>query len=127
MIKSKLVYIASPYAGDTEVNIQFAKKACRYAVNQGMTPLAVHLLYPQFLNDQLPSDRECGMRMGLHVLESCDELWLCGDYISSGMEMELAAAKALGIPIQKIASHTIEKEQMNAIEQDARDLLVKMV
>ena len=46
MSREKLIYIASPYAGDIETNTAFAKKACRYAIHQGHTPIAVHLLYP---------------------------------------------------------------------------------
>ena len=47
MSREKLIYIASPFAGEIEANIAFAKKACRYAIRQGHTPIAVHLLYPQ--------------------------------------------------------------------------------
>ncbi len=46
--ENKLVYIASPYAGEVEQNLAFARAACRYAMEQGHTPVAVHLLYPQF-------------------------------------------------------------------------------
>lgn len=51
MSREKLIYIASPYAGDIETNTAFAKKACWYAIHQGHTPIAVHLLYPQMLDD----------------------------------------------------------------------------
>ena len=51
MKESRLVYIASPYAGDIQSNVEFAKAACRFAVSQGATPLAVHLLYPQILDE----------------------------------------------------------------------------
>ena len=37
MEHNKLVYIASPYSGDVERNVAFAKAACRYAMNQGVT------------------------------------------------------------------------------------------
>jgi len=72
----KLVYICSPYAGDTESNVQFARAACLYASKQGCAPVAVHLLYPQILNDDIPAQRELGIGMGLRVLASCDELWI---------------------------------------------------
>ena len=39
MSNNKLVYIASPYAGDVEQNVRFAKAACRYAIEQGQPPL----------------------------------------------------------------------------------------
>lgn len=102
MSNHKLVYIASPYAGDVEANVAFAKAACRYAMDQGATPLAVHLLYPQMLDDHVPAEREAGIRMGLQVLEACDELWLCGDRLSHGMRAELAAAEQLGIPVYRV-------------------------
>ena len=54
MRKSKLIYIASPYAGDIEKNVAFARRACRYAIHQGYIPIAVHLLYPQMLDDSDP-------------------------------------------------------------------------
>lgn len=102
MKENKLVYIASPYAGDVGANVTFAKAACRYAMDQGCTPVAVHLLYPQMLDDAVPAEREAGIRMGLRVLESCDELWLCGERMSHGMQAELAAAKRLGVPVIRI-------------------------
>ena len=74
MSENKLAYIASPYAGDIEKNVAFAKAACRYAMEQNCTPVAVHLLYPQFLDDNDPAQRESGLRMGHRVLEACDEL-----------------------------------------------------
>ena len=35
MMENKLIYIASPYAGEVEKNVAFAKAACRYAMEQG--------------------------------------------------------------------------------------------
>ena len=35
-----LVYIASPLSGDVEKNLEFARKACRYAIEQDATPFA---------------------------------------------------------------------------------------
>lgn len=107
----KLVYICSPYAGNIEENIRFAKAACRYAMKQECTPIAPHLLYPQFLNDAVPVERKAGTQMGLRILSICDELWVCGSYISNGMEKEIVEAKRLGIPVRKILAEQIQKEQ----------------
>ena len=104
----KLVYICSPYAGDIEANIRFAKDACRHAAEQGFAPVAVHLLYPQILDDSIPAQREIGIRMGLRVLASCDELWICGSRISHGMSCEIAEAERLGIPIRRITEEQIQ-------------------
>lgn len=93
----KMVYIASPYAGDIEKNTEMARKYCRYAADQGAAPVAPHLLYPQFLDEYNPSDRARGLRMGLELLAACDELWVFGPTISSGMAAEIAEAKRMGI------------------------------
>ena len=104
----KLVYICSPYAGDIETNIRFAKDACRYAAEHGCAPIAVHLLYPQILDDSIPAQRETGIRMGLRVLASCDELWICGSRISHGMGCEIAEAERFGIPVRNISTEQIQ-------------------
>lgn len=110
MSENKLVYICSPYAGDIKKNVEFAKAACRYAMRQNYTPVAVHLLYPQLLDDTDPVQRQTGIRMGLRVLEASDELWLCGSRISNGMNAELTAAKRLGIPVKEISESEIQGE-----------------
>lgn len=114
MSREKLIYIASPYAGDIETNTAFAKKACWYAIHQGHTPIAVHLLYPQMLDDAEPTEREIGLRLGHRVLEVCDEPWLCGGRVSSGMAREIEEAQRLGIPIRQIGELEIKQEALPA-------------
>lgn len=120
-MESRLVYIASPYAGDIEKNVAFAKAACRYAAAQGCTLVAVHLMYPQFLDDRVPEEREAGLKMGMRVLAACDEIWLCGERMSAGMKAEEAEAKRLDIPIRKVPSSDIcslqtQKEESAGME-----------
>jgi hypothetical protein len=43
-----IVYICSPYAGDTDSNIAAAQKYSRHAVENGYIPITPHLLFPQF-------------------------------------------------------------------------------
>lgn len=105
---NKLIYIASPYAGDIAANVEFAKAACHYAMELRHTPVAVHLLYPQFLDDGDPAQRAAGLTMGHRVLEACDELWVCGEHISTGMATEITEAKKLGIPIREVSSEQIQ-------------------
>ena len=70
--------------------------------------MGVHLLYPQLLDDLVPEERKIGIQMGLRVLTACDELWLCGSRISTGMRCELAEAKRLGIPVKRISKEQIQ-------------------
>lgn len=94
--------------------MRLQKKACRYAIHQGHTPIAVHLLYPQMLDDNNPEERETGLQLGHRILEVCDELWCCGSRISSGMAREITEAQRLGIPIRQIGEQEIYQEALPA-------------
>ena len=99
----KLIYVASPYAGDIEKNVKFAKDAGRFVMSSGHAFFAPHLLYPAILDDDVPEERALGMEMGTAVLRKCDELWAFGERVSPGMEAEIAEATRLGIPVKRIA------------------------
>lgn len=101
-VSKELTYIISPYAGDVETNVAFAIRCCRTAIQQGHTPIAVHLLYPQILDDQNPAEREKGLELGLNILRHCAAAWVCGTTISRGMDGEIQAAKQLNIPIRYV-------------------------
>ena len=108
MSEHKLVYIASPYAGDVLKNIEFAKAACRYAMRQNCTPVAVHLLYPQFLDDGNLMERAAGIRYGLEAMWQARELWVFGASISEGMRAEIELAKDLKIPVKYFDEDMVE-------------------
>ncbi len=88
-----IVYICSPYAGEVDTNVMAAKKYCRFAVNQGYIPIAPHLLFPQFLNDDDPEERELGLFFGNVLMSKCAEVWVFGNHISSGMATEIQRAE----------------------------------
>ena len=90
------VYICSPYRGDTEKNVAAAVKYCRYAIGKGMVPIAPHIYLTRFLNDDIPEQRELGLRIGLEALAQCAEIWVFGNYVSEGMKREIAAASEAG-------------------------------
>lgn len=98
----KKIYVASPYAGDIEKNTEFAKDACRFALEQGHAFFCPHLLYPNVLDEHNPNERQLGLDMGIAMLESCDELWCFGDCISHGMMMEISEAEKLNIPTRRV-------------------------
>ena len=98
----KLIYVASPYAGDIEQNTEFARKACRHVMSEGHAFFAPHLLYPQLLDDSKPQERQAGLDMGLAMLPRCDELWCYGDRISFGMHLEIEEAVRIGIPVRRV-------------------------
>lgn len=94
-----LVYIASPFSGDVNTNIIRAQRYCRFAVKEGYIPLAPHLHFPQFLDDENIDERELGLHFALVLLGKCEELWVF-DKVSKGMVDEIAKAKRRNIPIK---------------------------
>ncbi len=98
-----LVYICSPFAGDTTANIAAARRYCRYAVEQGYLPIAPHLFFPQFMDDSNAEERERAMSMNMILLGKCHELWRFGDYISKGMSAEIEYAKRKDKPIRSFS------------------------
>ncbi len=94
------VFISSPFAGDVQRNIKNARRYCAFAVRSGYIPFAPHLFYPQFLSDGNTEQRELGLFMGMVFLDSCKEVWVFGERISSGMQREIDRAEKRGIPIR---------------------------
>lgn len=123
----KYVFICSPYRPvgedpETELrnNIDQATRACRLAVSKGLIPLAPHLYFTQFLDDNDPQERRLGQQAGKEWMRYVSEVWIVGDRISSGMEEELKLARLRGIPIKKVKFHN-EQEKLypdrNTVEQ----------
>lgn len=88
-----IIYICSPYAGDITANVTAAQRYSRFAVDKGYIPIAPHLLFPQFLNDADPKERELGLFFGNALMSKCSEIWVFGKLISAGMEAEIKRAK----------------------------------
>lgn len=95
-----IIYVCSSYAGDVENNIAAARRYCRFAVESGFIPIAPHLLFPQFLDDDNPKERELGLFFGNALLSKCAELWVFGDHISKDMEAEIRRATWKGYHIR---------------------------
>lgn len=88
-----IVYICSPFSGDVEGNVKAARCYSRYAVGKGYIPIAPHLLFPQFLNDENPKERQLGLFFGNALMSRCSEVWVFGRIISAGMAAEIKRAK----------------------------------
>lgn len=108
----KLIFVASPYAGDVEKNIGYAKEACRYVLNEGNAFFCPHLLYPQILDDNILEERKLGIKMGKEFLNQCDELWVFGNHISNGIFEEIEFARRKGIPIRRIMEFNMEENEL---------------
>ncbi len=69
-----LVIIESPYAGDIETNIAYARACVRDSLNRGEAPIASHLLYtqPGVLKDEVPEERQWGIDAGIAWRKAAD-------------------------------------------------------
>jgi hypothetical protein len=67
MSEMPLVILESPFAGNVETNLKFARACMRDSLNRGEAPFAMHLLYTQegILKDDIPEERNWGIEAGL--------------------------------------------------------------
>ena len=99
----KLVIIESPFAGDVEANVKYARLAVRDSLSRGEAPIASHLLYTQegILDDDIPSERQWGIDAGLSWRIVADASIVYTDRgITRGMEYGIAAAKEAGLTVE---------------------------
>jgi len=97
------VILESPYAGDIEKNLQYARRCVRDSLSRGEAPIASHLLYTQtgILRDDIPDERQWGIDAGLTWLRVADATVVYTDRgISIGMRYGIEAAKKVGIPVE---------------------------
>lgn len=97
----KLVVLESPYAGDIEANVAYARRALKDCLSRGEAPLASHLLYPQVLDDTHKGERHKGIVAGLEWMRHAEAVVVYTDLgLSPGMVDAIAHAKWLGIPVE---------------------------
>lgn len=99
----RLVIVESPYAGDIDANVGYARAAIRDALSRGEAPIASHLLYtqPGILKDEVPEERQWGIDAGLAWGKVAEATVVYTDRgTSGGMEYGIAAAKSAGRPIE---------------------------
>ena len=106
-----IVFICSPFAGDIENNVKAARRYCRFAVETGFIPFAPHLLFPQFLDDTDPKERELGLFFGIALMSKCAEVWVFGETVSVGMAKEIEKAEKRGMRIRWFNSKYEEVKQ----------------
>ena len=104
-----IVYICSPYSGNVERNTENARRYSRFAVDQHCLPITPHIYFTQFMNDEIPDERETALFMNLVLMSKCAELWVFGDVISKGMKAEIDRAKRKHL---KIRYFTEEMEEI---------------
>ena len=91
------IYVAHPYSDDVVANVERVRTICRAVVEEGHVPIAPHLYLPAFVDET--TERDLALRLCTELVGCCDALWFYGTRISPGMEREISAAQARGIPV----------------------------
>lgn len=95
----KLVALESPYAGDIEKNIEYARACAADCFKRGEAPFISHILYtqPGILRDEIPEERKLGMQAGFLWSNLAEKTVVYTDHgISEGMEAGIDRAKKEG-------------------------------
>lgn len=100
---TRLVILESPYAGDIEANVRYARQCVRDSLSRREAPIASHLLYtqPGILRDEEPSERQWGIEAGLAWASVAQGSVVYTDLgISEGMRYGIEAAEKAGLEIE---------------------------
>lgn len=100
---AKNVILESPYGGDIDANVRYARAAIRDSLERGEAPIASHLLYtqPGILRDEVAEERAWGIAAGLSWIRVAEASVVYEDLgISRGMRDGIAAAQAAGVPVE---------------------------
>jgi len=99
----KLVMLESPFAGEVEENIEYARKCMAHSLSLGEAPIASHLIYTQkgILDDDIQAERDKGIAAGLYWGHQADMIAVYTDRgISGGMQQAIDHYSALGKAIE---------------------------
>lgn len=97
------VILESPFAGDVEANLTYARACIRDALLRGEAPLASHALYtqPGILNDDDRNERSHGINAGHAWMPLAEAVVVYTDRgISSGMQAGINSATLHKIPVE---------------------------
>ena len=98
------VVVESPYAGNVERNLRYARAAIRDCLLRGESPIASHLLYtqPGVLCDDKPEERALGISAGFEWRIAAEKTVVYVDLgYSRGMTAGIEHASALGQAVEE--------------------------
>lgn len=99
----RLVVLESPFAGDIQGNLEYARRCIKDCLLRGEAPMASHLLYTQHgvLDDSVPQQRKLGIDAGHAWIKMASALVVYTDRgISKGMHQGIEVAKNMHVPIE---------------------------
>ncbi len=118
--QDKLVYLETPYAGDIQLNVRYARECMKDCLDRGEFPFASHLLYtqPHILRDEIPEQRKLGISAGFAWAKKASTSVFYTDLgITKGM---LAGIDAAVKANRKIVARTLTADALSRVYSDAR-------
>jgi len=99
-MRKERVVIESPYGGDVESNLEYARLCMRDCLSREEIPIASHLLYTQkgILDDSIAEQRNLGITMGYIWGELADRIVV---YIDKGISTGMVSAMMYYAKIKK--------------------------
>jgi hypothetical protein len=97
------VILESPYSGDVDANVAYARRCLHDCLVRGEAPIASHLLFtqPGVLDDTIPEERAAGIAAGLAWVRVADATVVYTDRgVSPGMQHGICAAQRAGRPVE---------------------------
>lgn len=105
--KMVLVVVESPYAGDVQLNTEYARACMHDCLLRGEAPFVSHMLYTQagVLDDTVPAERQLGINAGFAWRIHAQKTVVYEDLgVSSGMQAGINHAYSVG--------HTVERRRL---------------
>ena len=101
----RVVYVAHPLGSGTDrsLNIEHALDWLGHIGALGFAPVAPWVSLAQRWGET-PELRQRGLAIDFEVIARCDEVWLCGNRVSPGMQLEAEHAIRLGVPVLRYPS-----------------------
>ena len=118
---NNLVLLESPYAGDIEANLTYARACMRDCLLRGEFPFASHLLYTQegILDDTIPSERTLGINAGFAWgLRASKTVVYIDLGISHGMVVGMVDASINERPIEYRVLYEKNKGMLKNMQKD---------
>ena len=111
IVAFRRVILETPFAGDIERNLRYARACMRDCLLRGEAPYASHLLYTQegVLDDNSREERKLGIEAGFLWREPADATVVYRDWgISGGMQLGIEDAEQKGRPVEYRNLYTTE-------------------
>ncbi len=104
MYKRPIAYVCAPGKSHKDIFADYTKAYCKTLFEHGYTPFAPALLFPQFVDLNVPDQQNEAAAMNKVLLRKSRIMFVCGDHITPAMQSEMLYAKDIGITIVTIDS-----------------------